>query len=52
MIRRVGWHRVYASSLKESGETNLIALQKLKNKKKNVSIEFENTRKEILSCIE
>lgn len=33
MIRRVGWHRVYASSLGEFGETNLIALQKLKQEK-------------------
>lgn len=52
MIKRVGWRRVYASSLKEFEETNLIALQKLRNKKKEVSIEFENNRKEILACIE
>lgn len=34
VIRRVGWHRVYAHSLKEFGEINLIVLQKLRNKKK------------------
>jgi len=33
VIKRVGWHRVYASSLKGFGETNLIASQKLRNKK-------------------
>lgn len=32
--RRAGWHRVYAHSLKEFGEINLIVLQKLRNKKK------------------
>lgn len=51
-IRRLGGDRVCSSSLQEFGETNLIALQKLSNKKKNVSIEFENNRKEILACIE
>lgn len=48
MIKRVGWHRVYASSLEEFGETNLIVLQKLRRKKKMYLLSLNITERKYL----